>query len=44
MLAQTETKSKASLGGRNGRTDKSKGPDPKYDKLKKDLSFALGEI
>ena len=44
MLAQTETKSKASLGGRNGRTDKSKGPDPKYDKLKKDLSFALREI
>ena len=31
MLAQTETKSKASLGGRNGRTDKSEGPDPKYD-------------
>ncbi len=25
MLAQTETKSKASLGGRNGRTDKSEG-------------------
>ena len=44
MLAQTETKSKASLGGRNGRTDKSEGPDPKYDKLKKDLSFALREI
>jgi hypothetical protein len=33
MLAQTESKSKASLGGRNGRTDKSEGPDPKYDKL-----------
>ncbi len=44
MLAQTETKSKASLGGRNGRTDKSEGPDPKYDKLKKDLTFALREI
>ena len=44
MLAQTETKSKASLGGRNGRTDKSEGSDPKHDKLKKDLSFALREI
>ena len=44
MLAQTETKSKASLGGRNGRTDKSEGSDPKYDKLKKDLTFALREI
>ncbi len=44
MLAQTETKSKASLGGRNGRTDKSDGSDPKYDKLKKDLTFALREI
>ncbi len=46
MLAQTETKSKASLGSSNGRTDKSdsEGSDPKYDKLKKDLSLALREI
>ncbi len=44
MLAQTETKSKASLGGRNGRTDKSEGSDPKLAKLKKDLSLALREI
>jgi hypothetical protein len=41
MLAQTETKSKASLGGRNGPTDKSDGSNPKYDKLKKDLTLAL---
>ena len=33
MLAQTETMSKASLGGRNGRTDKSEGSDPKYERL-----------
>ena len=44
VLAQTETKSKASLGSRNGRTDKSEGSDPKYNKLKKDLTFALREI
>jgi hypothetical protein len=44
MLAQIETKSKASLGGRNGRTDKSEGSDPKYDRLKRDLTFALLEI
>ena len=30
MLAQTESKSKASLGGSNGRTDKSDGSNPKY--------------
>ncbi len=44
MLAQTESKSKASLGGRNGRTVKSEGSDPKHAKLKKDLSLALREI
>ncbi len=44
MLAQTETKSKVSLGGLNGRTDKSDGADPKHAKLKKDLSLALREI
>ncbi len=44
MLAQTETKSKASLGGRNGRTDKSDGSDPQQAKLKKELSLALREI
>ncbi len=44
MLAQTETKSKASLGNRNGRTDKSDGSDPQYAKLKKELSLALREI
>ncbi len=38
MLAQTETKSKASLGNRNGQTDKSDGLDPQHAKLKKDLS------
>ncbi len=35
MLAKTETKSKASLGNRNGRTDKSDGLDPQFTKLKK---------
>jgi hypothetical protein len=44
MLAQTESKSKASLGGQNGRTDKSEGSDSKYDRLKKDLTHALREI
>jgi hypothetical protein len=44
MLAQTETKSKASFGNRNGRTDKSDGLDPQFVKLKKDLSLALREI
>ncbi len=44
MLAQTESKSKASLGGPNGRTDKSNGSDPRYVKLKKDLTLALLEI
>ncbi len=47
MLAQTETKSKASLGNRKGRPDKSDGLDPQYAKaakLKKDLSLALREI
>jgi hypothetical protein len=44
MLAQTETKSKASFGSRNGRTDKSDGLDPQLAKLKKDLSLALREI
>jgi hypothetical protein len=37
MLAQTETKSKASLGGSNG-------SDPQQAKLKKELSLALREI
>jgi hypothetical protein len=41
MLAQTETKSKAPFGNRNGRTDKSDGLDPQSVKLKKDLSLAL---
>jgi hypothetical protein len=44
MLAQTETKSKAPFGNRNGRTDKSNGLDPQFAKLKKDLSLALREI
>ena len=44
MLAQTKTKSKASFGNRNGRTDKSDGTDPQYARLKKDLSLALREI
>ena len=44
MLAQTEPNSKASLGGRNGRTDKSDGSDPRYVNLKKDLTLALREI
>jgi hypothetical protein len=44
MLAQTEAKSKASFGNRNGRTDKSNGLDPQFAKLKKDKSLALREI
>ncbi len=45
MLAQTETKSKASLGNRNGRTDhKSYGLDLQFTKLTKDLSLALREV
>jgi hypothetical protein len=44
MLAQIETKSKASFGNRNGRSDKSDGLDPQFAKLKKDLSLALREI
>ncbi len=44
MLAQTETKSKAPFGNRNGRTDKSDGLDPQLAKLKKDLSLALREV
>ncbi len=44
MLAQTETKSKAPFGNRNGRTDKSDGLDPQFTKFKKDLSLALREI
>ncbi len=35
MLAQTETKSKALFGNRNGRTDKSDGLDPQLAKLKR---------
>jgi hypothetical protein len=44
MQAQTETKSTAPFGNRNGRTDKSDGLDPQFTKLKKDLSLALREI
>jgi hypothetical protein len=44
MLAQTETKSKASLGNRNGRADKSDSLDPQFAKLKKGLSLALRDI
>jgi hypothetical protein len=44
MLAQTETKSKGQFGNRNGRTDKSCGLDPQFNKLKKDLSLAHREI
>ncbi len=44
MLAQTETKSKALLGNRNGRTDKSYGLDPQFAKLKKELTLAHREI
>ncbi len=44
MLAQTETKSKAPFGNRNGRTDKSDGLDLQLAKLKKDVSLALREV
>ncbi len=44
MLAQTETKSKGQFGNHNGRTDKSDGLDPQFNKLKNDLSLALREI
>ncbi len=39
MLAQTETKSKAPFGNRNGRTDKSDGLDPQFAKLKKGTNY-----
>ncbi len=44
MLAQTETKSKTSFGNRIGRANKSDGLDPRFVKLKKELSLALREI
>jgi len=44
MLAQTESKGKASLGSSNGRMDESDGSDPQHAKQKKELSLALREI
>ncbi len=44
MLAQTETKSKAPFGNRNGRTDKSHGLYPQFAKLKEELTLAQREI
>ncbi len=43
MLAQAETKSKATFGNRNGRPDKSDGLDPQFAKLK-ELTLAQTEI
>ncbi len=39
MLAQSETKSKAPFGNRNGRPDKSDGLEPQFAKLKKELTL-----
>jgi hypothetical protein len=44
MLAQTETKSKAPFGNRNGRQDKSNDSDPQFAKLKKELTLVRREI
>ena len=44
MLAQTETKSKAPFGNRNGRPDKSNGLDPQLADSEKELTLAQREI
>ena len=44
VLAQTETKSKAPFGNRNGRPDKSDGLDLQFAKLKKELTLGHREI
>ncbi len=44
MLAQAETKSKASFGNRNGRPDKSDGLDQQFAKLEKELTLAHREL
>ncbi len=44
MLSQTETKSKAPFGNRNGRPDKSDGLGPQFAKLTKELTLAQNVI
>ena len=43
-LAQAETKRKVPFGQRNGRPDKFYGLDPKFAKLKKELTLAQRDI